>query len=83
MRYSGGNISSTERGMRKRVKKLWFQLLKHRGFDILVTHAPAYQINDGRDLPHQGFQVFIELIEKVQSEVLRTWTCAYDLRKAA
>ena len=32
--------------------------------NILVTHAPAYQINDGRDLPHQGFQVFIELIEK-------------------
>ena len=64
MRYSGGKYQFTERGMRKRVKKLWFQLLKHRGFDILVTHAPAYQINDGRDLPHQGFQVFIELIEK-------------------
>ena len=64
MRYSGGKYQFPERGMRKRVKKLWFQLLKHRGFDILVTHAPAYQINDGRDLPHQGFQVFIELIEK-------------------
>ena len=64
MRYSGGKYQFTERGMRKRVKKLWFQLLKHRGFDILVTHAPAYQINDGRDLPHEGFQVFIELIEK-------------------
>ena len=31
MRYSGGKYQFTERGMRKRVKKLWFQLLKHRG----------------------------------------------------
>ncbi|MDE6892861.1 MAG: metallophosphoesterase, partial [Lachnospiraceae bacterium] len=29
-----------------------------------VTHAPAYQLNDGRDLPHQGFQVFKTLMEK-------------------
>lgn len=27
MRYSGGKYQFTERGMRKRVKKLWFQLL--------------------------------------------------------
>ena len=44
--------------------KLWFKLFRHGGFDILVTHAPAYQLNDGRDLPHQGFQVFKTLIEK-------------------
>ena len=50
--------------MRARIRKLWFQLFRHRGFDILVTHAPAYQLNDGRDLPHQGFQAFISLMEK-------------------
>ena len=50
--------------MRRRVRKLWFQILLHRGFDILVTHAPAYQLNDGRDLTHQGFQEFIRLMEK-------------------
>lgn len=48
----------------QRVAKLWFQLFKKRGFDILVTHSPAYQLNDGRDLPHQGFQVFRTLMEK-------------------
>lgn len=36
------------------------------GIDILVSHAPAYQLNDGRDLPHQGFQVFRTLMEKYQ-----------------
>ena len=64
MRYHPGTNQYTEREMRRRISKLWFQLLRHRGFDILVTHAPAYQINDGRDLPHQGFKAFIDLLEK-------------------
>ena len=29
-----------------------------------MTHAPAYQLNDGDDLPHKGFQVFKTLMEK-------------------
>ncbi len=64
MRYSSGANQYTEWQMRQRAAKLRFQLLRRRGFDILVTHAPAYQLNDGRDLPHQGFQVFRKLIEK-------------------
>lgn len=64
MRYTGGPHQYTEREMRKRIRKLWFSLWRHKGFDILVTHAPAYQLNDGRDLPHQGFQAFLNLLEK-------------------
>ena len=64
MRYRPGPHQYTEFQMKRRVARLWFKLLRHRGFDILVTHAPAYQLNDGRDLPHQGFQVFRTLIEK-------------------
>ncbi len=64
MRYRPGAHQYTEKEMRKRIKKLRFPLLRRRGFDILVTHAPAYQLNDGRDLPHQGFKSFLELIEK-------------------
>ena len=64
MRYSKGPHQYTERQMRQRAVKLWFQIFKRRGFDILVAHAPAYQLNDGRDLPHQGFQVFRTLMEK-------------------
>lgn len=64
MRYHSGNHQYTEREMRKRVRKLFFPLFFRRGFDILVAHAPAYQLNDGRDLPHQGFKTFIRLIEK-------------------
>lgn len=64
MRYSEGPYQYTEWQMKQRAARLRFQLLKRRGFDILVTHAPAYQLNDGRDLPHQGFKVFLKLIEK-------------------
>ena len=64
MRYNDGEHQYTDWQMRKRVNKLWFKLLRHRGFDILVSHAPAYQLNDGIDLPHQGFKVFRSLLEK-------------------
>ena len=56
----------TELHMRFRVFRLWFKLLKHKGFDILVTHAPAYQVNDLPDLPHRGFAVFRTLMEKYE-----------------
>ncbi len=64
MRYNSGKYQYTDWQMKQRASKLKFQLFRKRGFDILVTHAPAYQLNDGRDLPHQGFQVFRTLMEK-------------------
>lgn len=64
MRYTGGSHQYTERQMKQRVLRLGFQLFRRHGFDILVTHAPAYNLNDGRDLPHQGFRVFLTLLEK-------------------
>ncbi len=63
MRYRDGLYQYTERQMKKRVRRLRPSLLYHRGFDILVTHAPAYQLGDGRDLPHQGFRIFRDLID--------------------
>lgn len=64
MCYTGGAHQYTEKEMRRRVQKLWFKIKRRKGFDILVTHAPAYEINDGKDLPHQGFRVFRELMDK-------------------
>ncbi len=64
MQYAGTIHQYTEKEMEKRVKKLRRKLWRSKGFDILVTHAPAKGINDGEDLPHQGFQVFLRLMEK-------------------
>ena len=64
MSYTGGKHQYTESEMRMRVWKLFPKILKNRGFDILVTHAPAFEINDGEDLPHMGFKIFRHLMEK-------------------
>lgn len=64
MRYRPGNHQYTDVQMNRRVRKLWWKLWRNKGFDILVTHAPAYQLNDGMDLPHQGFTAFRYLMEK-------------------
>lgn len=62
----GASDQYTERRMAKRVRKLRWKLLQRRGFDILVTHAPAFEINDMEDLPHRGFKVFRRLLEKYE-----------------
>ena len=54
----------TEQKMRKRLRRMQYKLWRHKGFDILVTHAPAYQINDLEHLQHRGFEVFRTLMEK-------------------
>ena len=64
MRYKPGVHQYTERQMRRRVRKLWLKLKYHKGFDILVTHAPAFQFNDEEHLPHRGFEVFRTLMDK-------------------
>ncbi len=56
----------SEEKMRKRVRKLGFKLWRNKGFDILVAHAPAYEINDLDDLPHRGFKIFRTLMEKYE-----------------
>jgi Icc-related predicted phosphoesterase len=64
MKYNDGKYQYTEVQMNLRAKMMWAQIRKHRGFDILVTHAPAYGINDGADLPHRGFATFLALMER-------------------
>ena len=63
VRYRDGLHQYTQSEMNRRVRWLFPSLLKNRGFDILLTHAPAFGINDGRDLPHQGFTAFRRLLD--------------------
>lgn len=63
VRYKPGSHQYTQMEMNLRIIRLWFQLKIHRGFDVLVTHAPAYGLGDGADLPHAGFKGFRTLME--------------------
>ena len=63
-KYRDGTHMYSEAQMRRRIARLWFQIWKHKGFDILMTHAPAYGVNDLEDLPHRGFECFLTLLDK-------------------
>lgn len=64
MKYRDGKYMYTEKQMKRRVRKLRGKIRKRKGFDILVTHAPAKDLNDGEDLPHQGFECFRTLLKR-------------------
>ena len=70
MRYNSGVNQYTEREMRKRVRKLRFKLWRSKGIDILLTHAPAFELGDDKDLAHQGFETFLSIIDKYHPRVL-------------
>ena len=61
-RYKDGVNQYTELQMARRIAKLKLKLMINRGFDILVTHSPAYGFHDGEDPCHRGFDSFNRLI---------------------
>lgn len=63
MSYNYGPYQYTQQEMKKRVKKLRRKIKKNGGIDILLTHSPAYHLNDSQDLPHTGFEAFLEVME--------------------
>ena len=52
----------SEREMSRRVLRASLALRK--GFDVLVTHAPAAGLGDGDDRFHEGFETFRTLIDR-------------------
>lgn len=63
-RYKDGVNQYTDAQMNRRIRRLGVKIFFKRGFDILVTHAPAYGVNDSRELCHRGFSGFCRLMEK-------------------
>lgn len=64
MRYKPGLHQYSQSEMDFRIMKLGLKLRRQKGFDILLTHAPAYDITDTPDLPHRGFKGFVRLMDK-------------------
>lgn len=69
-RYRDGDFQYTEKEMEKRIFKLYPKLWINKGFDILVTHAPAYKLGDGEDICHRGFQCFVNLLDRYSPKYL-------------
>lgn len=62
--YNNGKNQYTQNQMKKRVKRMWFKIMRNHGFDILLTHAPAAGFHEGDDRAHKGFDIFSELIDR-------------------
>lgn len=67
----GGSIRYKQEGIyqyqeqeqRRRVRKLKRKIERYNGIDLLLTHAPARGLGDGKDLPHKGFECFYEILD--------------------
>lgn len=68
--YRPGAHQYTEKQMRKRIRKLRWKLWRHKGVDIVVTHAPPKGYSDCEDYAHRGFEALLELVEKYQPKYL-------------
>jgi Icc-related predicted phosphoesterase len=66
MCYNFGMYQFTEDEMKKRVRKLRRKIKKAGGLDILITHSPAFELNDSADLPHTGFQAFYQILDEYE-----------------
>jgi Icc-related predicted phosphoesterase len=70
MQYSRGAHQYTEGEMARRVFQLKPQIWLNRGFDILLTHAPAKDVGDGTDQAHQGFSTFCNLMDQYHPKLM-------------
>ena len=68
MCYNFGMYQFTEDEMKKRVRKLRRKIKKAGGLDILITHSPAFELNDSTDLPHTGFQAFYQILDEYEPD---------------
>ncbi len=68
--YHPGEHQYREADMRRRIRKLRYQLWKHKGVDIVVTHAPPRGVGDAEDPAHRGFETLLDLIDKYHPQYL-------------
>ncbi len=68
--YGGKRHQYSQKQMKQRVRKLRRALRLAGGVDIVVTHAAPEGVGDAQDLPHQGFEAFLELMERYKPAYL-------------
>lgn len=68
--YNGGTHQYTEQQMEKRIRRLRRQLRKHKGVDLVVTHAPVAGHGDATDPAHRGFVAFQTLLDQYKPKYL-------------
>lgn len=62
--YHPGKFQYTERQMKRRIRKLRWQIRRAGGVDLVLTHAPAQGLGDRDDPAHMGFEALRELLDQ-------------------
>lgn len=62
--YHPGKFQYTERQMKRRIRKLRWQIRRAGGVDLVLTHAPARRLGDAEDPAHMGFEALRELLDQ-------------------
>ena len=68
--YRPGDHQYSEKKMRRRIRKLRWEIAKYGGVDIVLTHAPPRGVGDAEDRAHQGFECFLDLIDTYKPRFL-------------
>jgi len=68
--YRNAPHQYTEEDMKKRIRKLRWKLWRHKGVDIVVTHAPPAGVGDSDDIAHKGFEQLLALMDKYHPKYL-------------
>jgi Icc-related predicted phosphoesterase len=62
--YTRDAVQYTERGMYWAYQRMRPKLWRHKGADIVITHAPPKGIHDMQNVTHSGFSVFNQIIDR-------------------
>ncbi len=62
--YNGNRNQYREHEMRSQIRRLWFQLWRLKGLDVVITHAPPRGVHDQEDRCHKGFNCYRTLINR-------------------
>ena len=66
--YSRSAHQYSEKEMRRRIRKLRRAIKQAGGVDVVLAHAAPLGVGDAQDLPHRGFEAFLELIEQYRPQ---------------
>ena len=68
IRYNRGAIQYSQMQMHGKVlgmapSVMWHRWARRRSIDLFVTHSPARDIHDGKDVAHRGFASFLNFMK--------------------
>ena len=69
-KYNNGSHQYTEKQMKWHIHRLWWQINRAGGVDVVLTHAAPAGVGDADDIEKRGLASFLPLMEKYKPACL-------------